>query len=269
MEGVDTVVHLAARVHVMRDTVGNPLAEFRRVNVDGTRALAQAAVAAGVRRFVYVSSVKAMGEGSPDRYTEETPARPADPYGESKLEAESLLRGQAADTGLEVAILRFPMVYGPGMKGNLPRLFRLVDLGVPLPFGAVQNRRSMLYVENAVEAILGVTRAPFSGAELFLCSDGDDLSTPALARAIAGALGRGVRLVPVPEAWFRMAGRWGDRVSPLFPAPLTTAAVDRLLGSLYVDNSKLGRVAGFRPRFGVVEGLARTAAWYRGRDRSP
>jgi nucleoside-diphosphate-sugar epimerase len=261
--GIDTVVHLAARVHVMRDAAGDPLAAFRQVNVEGTRALAAAAEEAGVRRFVFASSVKAMGEGGPEAYTEETAPLPLDPYGVSKLEAERVLQERAESGALEVAIVRLPMVYGPGMKGNMLRLFRAVDRGLPLPFGRVSNRRSMLYVENAVDALLALGRVPIGGTETFLCSDREDVSTPDLVRSIGGALGRKVRLVNVPERWFRAGGRVGDRISRLVRVPLTSAAVDRLLGSLFVDASKLERVAGFRPRFGVAEGLARTAEWYR------
>jgi nucleoside-diphosphate-sugar epimerase len=155
------------------------------------------------------------------------------------------------------------MVYGPGMKGNMLRLFGLVDRGVPLPFGAVRNRRSMLFVENAVDAFIAASRAPISGAELFLCSDRDDLSTPELVREIGRALGRRVRLLNVPESWFRAGGRVGDIASRFLPVPLTSAAVDRLLGSLYVDASRLARITGYQPRFSAAAGIARTAEWYR------
>jgi nucleoside-diphosphate-sugar epimerase len=181
----------------------------------------------------------------------------------SKLEAEEVLRRKAEGGPLEVAIVRLPMVYGPAMKGNMLRLFRAVERGLPFPFGAVSNRRSMLYVENAVDAFLALGRVPITGAEIFLCSDREDVSTPDLVRGIGRALGRKVRLVNVPEAWFRAGGRAGDRISRLVRFPLTSAAVDRLLGSLFVDAAKLERVAGFRPRFGIADGLARTAEWYR------
>lgn len=263
MAGVDAVVHLAARVHVMRDRAEDPLAEFRRVNVEGTRVLLEEAVRAGVRKLVFASSVKAVGEGGDEALTEGTTPAPADPYGVSKLEAEALVRETAERNALHAPILRFPLVYGPGMKGNMLRLFGLVDRGVPLPFGSVRNRRSMLYVENAVEAVLAVLSAPEAGRELFLCSDGEDLSTPGLVRAVASALGRPARLLPVPPALFLAGGRVGDVVARVAPFPLTSAAVDRLLGSLYVDSSRLGRIAGFRPPVSVAEGLERTAAWYR------
>lgn len=259
---VDAVVHLAARVHVMRDAAADPLAEFRRVNVDGTRALAQAAARAGATRFVLASSVKAMGESAPRPWTEgETPA-PVDPYGVSKLEAERALAEVAARHGMRAAALRLPLVYGPGVRANFLRLMQLVDRGVPLPLGGVRNLRSMAYVENVAAAVVAVLDADGASGAFFV-SDQDDVSTPALIRQVARALGRPARLVPVPPVLFRAAGRAGDVVARVAPFPLTTAAVDRLLGSLAVDSSRLTREAGYRPPFTLAEGLDRTAAWYR------
>lgn len=267
LSGVDTVVHLAARVHVMRDAARDPLAEFRRVNVEGTRTLLQEAASAGVRRFLFVSSVKAMGESTGDApWTEEMPAHPVDPYGISKWEAEGVVRTLADSAGIHAPILRLPLVYGPGVRANMLRLMQMVDRGMPLPFGLVQNRRSLAYAENVAAAVVAALGASAASRETFLVSDGQDLSTPELVRAIARALGRKARLVPVPPALFRAAGRAGDVVSRIAPFPLTTPAVDRLLGSLAVDSSKLRRVTGFVPPFSVEEGLARTAAWYRGAE---
>ncbi|HEX7050659.1 MAG TPA: NAD-dependent epimerase/dehydratase family protein [Longimicrobiales bacterium] len=263
MRGVDAVIHLAARVHVMRDAASDPLAAFRRVNVEGTRTLLAEASAAGVTRFVFASSVKAMGEGGDTVWTEAAPAMPTDPYGISKLEAERVVTDFADRTGLHATILRLPLVYGPGMKGNLVRLFHLVHRGVPIPLGRVQNRRSMAYVGNVVGAILSVLRTPAAARELFLVSDGEDLSTPELIRAIGYVLGKPPRLWPVPLRLIEAAGIVGDAAARIWRGfPLTSAELRRLTGSLAVDSSKLRRVTGFVPEMTVMQGLERTAQWY-------
>jgi len=263
VEGAGAVVHLAARVHVMRDAAADPLAEFRRVNVEGTRTVLEEAIRAGARRFLFASSVKALGEGGDAVLTDDTPPAPADPYGVSKLEAERVVRELADAAGVHAPILRFPLVYGPGVRANFLRLLQLVDRGIPLPFGAVRNRRSMAYVENAAAAVVAALESPAAARESFLVSDGDDLSTPELVRRIARALGRPARLVPIPPALFAAGGRVGDLLARLVPFPLTSAAVHRLLGSLAVDSSRLTRLTGFAPPFTVDQGLAATAAWYR------
>jgi nucleoside-diphosphate-sugar epimerase len=265
LAGVDAVVHLAARVHVMRDAAADPLAEFRRVNVDGTRALLEEAIQAGARRFLYASSVKALGEGGDAVLTDDTPPAPADPYGISKVEAETVVRELADAAGVHAPILRFPLVYGPGVRANFLKLLQLVDRGIPLPFGLVRNRRSMVYVENAAAAVVAALESPAAARESFLVSDGEDLSTPELVRRIARALGRPARLIPIPPALFAAGGRVGDLLARALPFPLTSAAVHRLLGSLAVDSSRLARLTGFAPPFTVDQGLAATAAWYRGR----
>ncbi len=263
VRGVDAVVHLAARVHVMSETAADPLAEFRRVNVEGTRVLMEEAADAGATRFVFASSVKAVGEGGDAPWTEATPPAPVDPYGISKLEAEGMVHELAAARGMHAAVLRLPLVYGPGVKANMLRLFQLVDRGVPLPLGGITNRRSMAFAGNVVSAVRSVLALPGAAGETFFVSDGQDLSTPGLIREIARALGRPARLLPVPPALFRTGGRVGDVISRALPFPLTTPAVDRLLGSLAVDSSKLARVTGTTPPFTVREGIERTAAWYR------
>jgi nucleoside-diphosphate-sugar epimerase len=268
LAGAHAVVHLAARVHLMRDAAADPLAEFRRVNVEGTRTVLEEAIRAGARRFLFASSVKALGEGGDAVLTDDTPPAPADPYGVSKLEAERVVRELADAAGMHAPILRFPLVYGPGVRANFFRLLQLVDRGVPLPFGRVRNRRSAVYVENAAAAVAAALESLAAARETFLVSDGDDASTPELVRRIARALGRPARLVPVPPSLFAAGGRAGDLLARLVPFPLTSAAVHRLLGSLAVDSSRLARLTGFAPPFTVEQGLAATAAWYRGQAGS-
>ena len=268
LAGAHAVVHLAARVHVMRDAAADPLAEFRRVNVEGTRTLLDESIRAGARRFLFASSVKALGEGGDVVLVDDTPPAPADPYGVSKLEAEAVVREMADAAGVHAPILRFPLIYGPGVGANFLKLLRSVDRGIPLPFGRVRNRRSALYVGNAAAAVVAALESPAAARETFLVSDGDDHSTPELVRRIARALGRPARLVPVPPMLFAGAGRAGDLLSRVMPIPLTTAAVHRLLGSLAVDPARFFRFTGFVPPFTVEQGLAATAAWYRGQARS-
>jgi nucleoside-diphosphate-sugar epimerase len=246
--GADAIVHLAARVHVMRESAADPLAEFRRANVESTELLAEEAAAAGVRQLVLASTVKAVGEGNSTAWTEDTPPAPSDPYGASKLEAERLVRDAARRHGIRVVVLRFPMVYGPGVKGNMLRLLALVDRGVPLPFGSVANRRSLLYVGNLVAAVDSVLVNPLEGAETFFVSDGRDLSLPTLIRMIGEALGKRARLFPVPPSLLRWV--------------LPAAEVERLIGSLTVDGSRLSRMTGYRRPHSVEEGLRATADWY-------
>lgn len=268
LSGADTVVHLAARVHVMRESASDPLGEFRRVNVEGTRILLEEAARAGVTRVVFASTVKAVGEASTAPLTEQAVPKPVDPYGLSKLEAESVVREMAERHSLQATSLRLPLVYGPRMKGNMLSLFRLVDRGIPLPLGLVHNRRSMAFVGNVSAAILAVLRSPAASPRVFFVSDARDLSTPELLRLIGGALGRKARLLPVPSPVFRVAGLMGDLISRFRPVPLTSAAVDRLLGSLAVDPSALARAVGFCPPHSVEEGLRITAEWYLRRERA-
>ena len=267
LEGVEGVVHLAAHVHQPpRRRGGTGDRPFRAVNVEGTRVLLEAAVAAGVRDFVLTSSTKAVGEGEEQPYTEATTPAPADAYGATKLEAERLVRGYAGR--LHAPVLRLPLVYGPGMKANALRLFDAVAQRTPLPLGAVHNRRSFLFTGNLTAALLATLERE-AGSDTFFVSDGEDLSTAELVRRIGRALGRPARLVPVPAPALRAAGVAGDLLARLVPWPLTSAAVDRLLGSLAVDGSKLTEATGFRPPYTVDEGLRITADWYRGQARRP
>jgi UDP-glucose 4-epimerase len=186
-----------------------------------------------------------------------------DPYGISKLESERLALAEGRAGGPEVTVLRFPLMYGPGVRANALRLLRLVDRGIPLPFGRVRNRRSFLYVGNAMAAVRAVLASPAAAGETFFVSDAVDLSTPDLVRLLAAALGRRPRLLPVPEGVFRLAGRAGDLVARVMPVPLTTPVIERLLGSLTVDPGRLRERTGFVPPFTPEQGWAVTAAWYR------
>ena len=260
LDGVDAVVHLAARAHVGRETSSSPMDAFRRTNVDGTRVLLEEATEAGVRTFAMASSVKAVGEvaANGQRFTEETVPHPTDPYGVSKWEAERVVSQFALRTGLRAVILRLPLVYGPGVGANMLRLLRLVDRGLPLPFGGIANRRSMIYVENVAAAFSHALRNA-AACGTFFVSDGIDLSTPDWIRAIADALGRPARLIPVPESLLRGIGKIGSALR----APIDTADLERLVGSLVVDPSAFTRRVGFVPPVTVEEGVRRMAEWYR------
>jgi len=256
LSGIDVVVHLAARVHVMRECVSDSLAAFRKVNVLGTERLACAAARAGVRRFIYVSSIKVNGESSDAHgggFTEENAPNPQDPYAVSKWEAEQALHHISQETGLEVVILRPPLVYGPRVGGNFLRLMQWVHKGMPLPFGAIDNQRSLIYVGNLVSAIHISLDHPAARGELFLVSDGEAVSTPELIRRVAMALGRPSRLVPLPPFFLRLAGRLMRK----------SVEVDRLRGSLVVDRSKLQRILSWIPPYSFDQGIKETADWYR------
>jgi nucleoside-diphosphate-sugar epimerase len=249
--GVDAVVHAAARVHVMSETAADPLAEFRRVNVAGTLNLARQAAESKVRRFIFISSIKVNGEGTrPGRpYTPEDVPAPLDPYGISKHEAEVALRRLAQETNLEMVIIRPVLVYGPGVKGNFLAMMRWLNRGVPLPLRSIENRRSLLALDNLVDFILTCVHHPLASNETFLVSDGEDLSTADLIRRLARAMGRPSRLIPVPSAVL-MAGATlvGRR-----------EVAQRLIGSLQVDISKARRILSWAPPVSVDEGLRRAS----------
>jgi len=246
----DAVVHLAARVHVMDDTSDNPLVLYRATNTDATLNLARQAAQARVKRFVFISSIKVNGEGRDAPYRETDPPAPEDDYAVSKWEAEQGLQQIARETGLEVVILRPPLVYGPGVKANFRRLLDTVARGWPLPFGAIRNRRSLLYLGNFVDAIRACLEHPAAAGQTFLLDDGRPVSTPELVRAIARAMGRPARLLPVPVGMLAFAGALlGKR-----------AAVARLTGSLHVDSSAIRARLGWTPPYTMEAGLAATVA---------
>ena len=254
LRDVDAVIHLAARVHMMREEAGDPLAEYRRVNVEGTRRLAEAAAEAGVRRFVFVSSVKVHGETTDGRpFGPESPLRPVDPYGRSKAEAEEVLRGIEGRIGLAVTVVRPPLVYGPGARANFLDLLRVVDRGLPLPLGRAKGCRSLVYVGNLADFLIHCVGANEAAGGSFLVSDGAPIPTPDLIRAIARSLGRPARLLPVPPAIVRAAGRLTGQAE----------RVEKLLGSLEVDDSAVRERLGWSPPTSFEQGLAETADWYR------
>ncbi len=254
LDGVDAVAHLAARVHVMRESAKDSIAAFRRTNVEGTLRLAEAAALAGVRRFVFLSSVKVLGEASPEGpFTDNSPPRPQDPYGVSKWEAEQGLAEVAGRSAMEVVILRSPLVYGPGVKGNFLSLLRLVDRGIPLPLGRIGNHRSLLYLGNLVDAIRLCLSSPAAADKTFLLCDGEDLSTTNLARRLAAALGRRTALFPLPESLLWITARCVGR----------RAEAERLLGPLTVDDRRIRAELTWKPPYTVNEGLAQTVAWFR------
>lgn len=246
----DTVVHLAARVHVMEDTAENPLALYREVNTDATLNLARQAANAGVKRFVFISTIKVNGEGRETPYREIDVPAPEDAYAISKWEAEQGLRRIAQETGLEVVILRPPLVYGPGVKANFLHLMKTVKKGWPLPLASIHNRRSLLYLGNFIDAIQLCVEHPAAAGQTFLLDDGQAVSTPDLVRAVARAMGRPARLLPVPVGALKLAGSLlGKR-----------AAVERLTGSLCVDSSAIRTRLGWTPPFSMEAGLAATVA---------
>jgi len=259
LNGVDVVVHSAARAHIMRDEVADPLAEFREVNVEGTLNLAKQAVAAGVKRFVYISSIKVNGESTTGlkAFTEADAAKPEDPYGISKYEAEQGLRLLAEETGLDVVIIRPPLVYGPGVKANFLSLVKLSATGLPLPFGSVNNKRSMVYVGNLVNLIVCCINQPAAANQTFLVSDGEDVSLRKLVTYIRLCLGRSPRLLPVPVGLFKLAGALTGK----------RGIVDRLVGDLQVDSSKVRTLLGWVPPYTVEQGIAATLANFMSKDK--
>ncbi|WMP17961.1 UDP-glucose 4-epimerase family protein [Thiothrix lacustris] len=254
LTSVDAVIHLAARVHVMQDTATDPLAAFRNINTAGTLNLARQAAAAGVRRFIFLSSIKVNGEHTTaDKpFTADDTHIPTDLYGISKYEAEQGLHELALQTGMEVVIIRPPLVYGPGVKANFLSMMRWLHKGIPLPLGAIHNQRSLVALNNLVDLITTCIDHPAAANQTFLVSDGEDLSTTALLQRLGSALGKPTRLLPVPQR--------------LLTASLTllgkAAIAQRLCGNLQVDISKTRDLLGWVPPLSVDEALRQTAQAY-------
>ena len=253
-EGLKTVVHCAARVHVMGDDASESLAEYRRVNVDLTLDLARSAVEVGAKRFIFLSSIKVNGEATqPGRpFTALDTPQPCGAYALSKHEAEVGLREIAEQTGLEVVIIRTPLVYGPGVRANFRSMMRWLAQGVPLPFGALHNRRSLVALDNLVDLIDTCIDHPAAANQTLLVSDGEDLSTSELLRRVGAALGRPARLLPVPSGWIGCAARL-----------LRHEAIHaRLCESLQVDITRTRELLGWSPPVGVDDALRQTALEY-------
>ncbi|MGA2906415.1 MAG: NAD-dependent epimerase/dehydratase family protein [Terracidiphilus sp.] len=254
LSGVSVVVHMAARVHVMRESARDPFQEFRKVNVNGTKSIALAAVAAGVRRLIFVSTVKIHGEStSRNSLCEDTPSNPGDSYAISKWEGEEVLRAIAAETGLEVVIVRPPLVYGPGVRGNFLRLIKLVDLAMPLPWPKEANCRSMIGADNLADFLVRCVDHPQAAGQSFLVKDSEDVSTRELITRLARLLSRPLRLFPVPEPLIRFAAKLASKQD----------MVSRLLDSLVIDSGRAQRLLEWVPPMTLNEGLAATARWYR------
>jgi len=257
LNGVDIVVHSAARAHVMRDEVADPLAEYRKVNVEGTLNLAKQAVAAGVKRFVFISTIGVHGLNSSRPFKETDTEAPHDAYAVSKYEAEQGLRKLATEIGLEVVIIRPPLVYGGAAPGNFRSLINLASKPVPLPFGAVNNHRSMVYVGNLVSFIIHCIQHPMAANQTFLVSDGEDVSLRNLVTYIRLCLGRSPRLLPVPVGLFKLAGAVTGK----------QGVVDRLVGDLQVDSSKARSLLEWVPPFTVTQGIEATVADFMNKEQ--
>lgn len=249
---VDMVIHLAARVHVMNETASNPLEEFRKVNVSGALNLARQAAKSGVKRFIFVSSVKVNGESTHvgQLFRESDMPNPQDAYGISKYEAEQSLLKIAQETGMQVVIIRPPIVYGPGVKANFAKMIHMVKLGFPLPLGSINNQRSLVYVGNLVDFIMHCITHPHAANQIFMVSDGVDVSTTALLKACAKALGVETKLIPIPqkilEAMLKLVGK--------------NMVAQRLFSNLQVDISKAQQLLGWTPPYTMEEGLLATVS---------
>jgi nucleoside-diphosphate-sugar epimerase len=253
LSGIDIVIHLAARAHLLKDTAAAPLSEFRRVNTAGTERLARMAAQTKVRRFVYVSSIGVNGDLTSEQpYSESDAPHPHNPYAISKWEAEQSLHQIAQNAGIEVAIVRPPLVYGPEVPANFRRLLGLVYRGIPLPLAGVHNRRSFVNVENLANFLGCCAEHPSAKNETFLISDGQDLSTADLFRQLAAAMGRPARLFPFLQEPLRLAVRVLGK-EKMF---------NQLFGSLAVDSSKAKNLLSWTPPVAVHDGLAATARWY-------
>ena len=257
VSGVDAVVHLVGRTHVVHDMTNDLLAAYRAINVEGTQRVLKACAEAGVPRFIYLSSIKAVGEGEGSEipYDETSHCAPEDAYGITKREAEIAVLETAAGTGLETAIVRPPLVYGPGVKGNFLRLLRFVDRGIPFPLGCTHNARSMVFVGNLTSAIAALLDRPTTKETFFhVTDDGEPLSTKELVTRLGYLMGRRVHHIPVPTPLLRLGGGLLGHAGE----------VRRLVSSLRVSGKRIKEVLNWTPPYTVEQGLAETVAWYRG-----
>ncbi|TKJ84602.1 NAD-dependent dehydratase [Pseudomonas koreensis] len=259
LRGIDVIVHCAARVHVMNEKGADGLAAFRKINVEGTVRLAQRAAECGVKRFIFISSIKVNGEGTPRNKTfkaTDLPA-PVDAYGISKREAEDAIRQVCEETGMELVVIRPPLVYGPGVKANFLSMVRWLDRGIPLPLGAIDNRRSLVAIGNLTDLVLTCIDHPAAAGEIFLVSDGEDLSTTQLLRRTALALGNSAKLVPVPAGLLQAAASMVGK----------SGIAERLCGNLQVDIQRTCELLGWRPPINTEKALRQTVEHYRDETR--
>ncbi len=258
LDKVDVLIHLAARVHVMHDVATNPLQSFLDVNLHATVHLAKAAAAAGVKRFVYASSIKVNGEFTQNEpFSEQDAANPQDAYAVSKWEAEKALREIEKETGMQVVILRPPLIYGPNVKANFASLLKLVDKGMLLPLASINNKRSLIYLGNFVDAIITCAQHPKAAGNTYLVSDGEDISMPQLIRKIAYSLNRPSRLFSFPVSIMYIIAKLAGKSSSL----------QRITQSLAIDGSKIRQELNWQPPFTVEQGLKNTAEWYRSQSK--
>jgi nucleoside-diphosphate-sugar epimerase len=251
LRGIDVVIHLAARVHVMRESAHDPLLAFREVNVIGTERLAQMSVSAGVRRIIYISSIGVNGNSTEQKaFTEDDIPSPCSPYAISKWEAEAIIR--AFSGSMEVVIVRPPLVYGPRAPGNFSRFMQFINSGFPLPFEGINNRKSFIYLENIIDALIKCVQKVEAIGKTYLVSDGQDVSTPELIRMIAGAMGKKARLFPCPTPLLKMIGKIAGK----------SDEIERLTGSLQIDSSKIRRELGWKPPFTMEQGIRITSDWF-------
>ncbi len=259
LRDVDVVIHLAARVHVMRENATDPLAEFLQVNLHGTSNLARQAASSGVKRLVYVSSIKVNGEqtNTTQPFTELDEPSPQDFYSISKWQAEQALWRIAQETGLEIVVVRPPLVYGPGVKGNFAQMLAVIAKRFPLPLASIYNRRSLIYVENLADALIACATHPVAAGQTYLVCDGEDISTPDLLRQLGDAMGCPARILPFPPSWLRILGKLSGK----------SDQVERLLGSLRVDSGKIRRDLNWVPPYTLQQGLQATAELHRRLDK--
>jgi len=260
IDGVDAIIHLAARVHVMNEADTDPLVENRRINTDGTAKLARDAVAGGVKRFVFLSTIKVNGEATApgNVFSADDTPNPQDPYAISKLEAEHALLEIASDAPMQPVIVRPPLVYGPGVGANFLKMMQACTRLPALPLGAINNKRSLVFIGNLTSAIIATLTHPGAAENTYLVSDGEAISTPELVRGVADALGVRVYLPKIPVGLFRLLGALIGK----------SAAIDRLAGSLVINDRKIHDDLGWTPPFSMVQGLQQTAAWLKSRQKS-
>lgn len=260
LKGVEVVIHLAARAHILTETIPDVAGEFHRVNTAGTANLAQQAQQAGVKQFIFISSVGAMTTLSNERLTEASPCHPDTPYGRSKWEAEQALMSLTENSSMFWTILRPTLVYGPGNPGNMERLIKLVRLSLPLPLGGINNRRSLLYVGNLVDAIAKIIGNPQAFNQIFLLSDGEDVSTSELLRYLADSMGRSCQLLPISSKLLVSLGSLGTSIESWTgkSLPVNKTTMERLLGSLFVDNSYIQSTLDWYPPYTLKQGLEKT-----------